>query len=314
MANAVVEIVAPSGMTLTLSLFPIGSDAAAASGKTLTERTNDKGTYRGTVTEGLTGLHRAVALSGAVAVSKGVVLMDDTATDHYVRGDADMQALKGQPITCAAAVTFRADVGAAAAPGDANGMLIGGNNAATTFASLTSTGAFTISDGIIVTCSTPDRTAVSFTGNGSGAGMSVVGGLTGTGLYIDGAAYGLYLAGTSGLYIAGTVDTTGTATFAALTVTGALTAGSNAIPWNAAWDAEVQSECDDALDAFTADTGITLSKSLEILAAYVCGKISVSSAGGVSTYTYLKRDGAATSFTAACSETDGTRATTGSLT
>jgi hypothetical protein len=39
----------------------------------------------------------------------------------------------------------------------------------------------------------------------------------------------------------------GTTTLAALTVTGALTAGTNAIPWNASWDTEVQSECDDAI-------------------------------------------------------------------
>jgi hypothetical protein len=84
MASAIVEIVAPSGMTLTLSLFPIGSDTAGASGKTLTERTNCKGTYRATVTEVLVGLYRAVALSGTTAVAVGIVLMSDVASDHYV--------------------------------------------------------------------------------------------------------------------------------------------------------------------------------------------------------------------------------------
>ena len=61
------------------------------------------------------------------------------------------------------------------------------------------------------------------------------------------------------------------------------------------------------------DTDISLSKALEMLAAFVAGKVSVSSAGGISTYTYKKRDGTTTSFTSLCSETDGTRATTGSL-
>lgn len=63
----------------------------------------------------------------------------------------------------------------------------------------------------------------------------------------------------------------------------------------------------------TGDTGVTLAKALEMLAAFMAGKVSVSSAGGVSTYTYKKRDGTTTSFTSLASETDGTRATTGSL-
>ena len=95
MANAIVEIVAPSGMALTLSLFAVGSDTAGASGKTLTERTNCKGTYRATVTEGLTGLHRAIALGGSIAVASGVVLMDNTASDHYVVDDANTRLLGG---------------------------------------------------------------------------------------------------------------------------------------------------------------------------------------------------------------------------
>jgi hypothetical protein len=94
---------------------------------------------------------------------------------------------------------------------------------------------------------------------------------------------------------------------------GAAGASLTAVPWNAAWDAEVESEATDALTAFTGDTGITLAKALEILAAFIAGKVTASSAGGVTTYTYKKRDGSTTSFTAACSETDGTRATTGSL-
>jgi hypothetical protein len=62
------------------------------------------------------------------------------------------------------------------------------------------------------------------------------------------------------------------------------------------------------------DTGITLAKLKEIVAAFVAGKVTAVSADGITTYTYKKRDGSTTSFTAACSETDGTRATTGSLT
>ena len=68
-----------------------------------------------------------------------------------------------------------------------------------------------------------------------------------------------------------------------------------------------------AVMAATGDTSISLTKVLEMVAAFVAGKISVSSSGGVSTYTYKKRDGTTTSFTSLCSETDGTRATTGNL-
>lgn len=69
----------------------------------------------------------------------------------------------------------------------------------------------------------------------------------------------------------------------------------------------------DAVMASTGDTSITLAKALEMLAAFMTGKVSVSSAAGISTYTYKKRDGTTTSFTSLCSETDGTRATTGAL-
>lgn len=90
-------------------------------------------------------------------------------------------------------------------------------------------------------------------------------------------------------------------------------AGLTAIPWNAAWDAEVQSECNDALAAFTCDTGVTLAKAGEMIAALVGGKVSASSSAGVTTLTYKKRDGNTTSFTVVATESDGTRATTGAL-
>ena len=94
---------------------------------------------------------------------------------------------------------------------------------------------------------------------------------------------------------------------------GAAGAGLTAIPWNAAWDAEVQSECDDALAAFTCDTGIGLAKLGEIVAALAAGKVSEISAAGVTTLTYKKRDGSTTSFTTVVTEADNTRATTGAL-
>jgi hypothetical protein len=67
-----------------------------------------------------------------------------------------------------------------------------------------------------------------------------------------------------------------------------------------------------AVFAGTGD-GISLAKHIEISAAFYCGKVSDVSSGGISTYTYMRRDGSTPSFTSACSETDGTRATTGTI-
>ena len=68
-----------------------------------------------------------------------------------------------------------------------------------------------------------------------------------------------------------------------------------------------------AIGADEGDTDISLNKLKEMLAAFMAGKVSASSTGGVTTYTYKKRNGTTTSFTSLCSEADGTRATTGSL-
>lgn len=59
---------------------------------------------------------------------------------------------------------------------------------------------------------------------------------------------------------------------------------------------------------------LTVEKSLEMLAAFMAGQVTASSAAGVTTYTYRKRNGSTASFTALCSETNGTRATTGDIT
>jgi hypothetical protein len=63
----------------------------------------------------------------------------------------------------------------------------------------------------------------------------------------------------------------------------------------------------------TGDTNITLEKALEMLAAFIAGKVTASSEGGVTTYTYKKRDGSTTSYTSVCTEADGLRANTGAL-
>jgi hypothetical protein len=61
------------------------------------------------------------------------------------------------------------------------------------------------------------------------------------------------------------------------------------------------------------DTGVTFPKMIEMVVAFVAGKVSRSSAAGVTTLTYKKRDGTTTSFTTVANEDDGDRDTTGSL-
>lgn len=65
--------------------------------------------------------------------------------------------------------------------------------------------------------------------------------------------------------------------------------------------------------AGTCDTGVSIAKVGEMLAALAAGKVTASSDAGVTTLTYLKRDGSTTSFTVVVTESDKTRATTGSL-
>lgn len=70
-----------------------------------------------------------------------------------------------------------------AVAGATSGLLIAGSNVATTFASLTCTGALTISDGVVVTVTTVGRHALALTGNGAGAGIIATGGATAPGIY-----------------------------------------------------------------------------------------------------------------------------------
>src|SRR5690348_11570685 len=75
-------------------------------------------------------------------------------------------------------------------PGAAGGLQIAGSNAATTWASATVTGTFTISDGIVVTRSTGNASAITATGNGTGNGAVFTSGsgATGDGVQMTSAA------------------------------------------------------------------------------------------------------------------------------
>ena len=86
------ELLAPTGLTLTVELYPHGSDAIAnTGGDSLTEATNRKGLYTATVAETLSGWHTAhIKLSGTV-ITAGDVLMVDSETcrvrDHDPKAD-----------------------------------------------------------------------------------------------------------------------------------------------------------------------------------------------------------------------------------
>jgi len=105
---------------------------------------------------------------------------------------ADVSTIKTQGVTCAAAVTIRADVGAAGVPGANTGIVICGSNAAATFANLTV------------------------------SGTSALGAVTATTIGASGAVTAASLTMTGALQAA-TIVSTGTTTLNALTVTNATT-------------------------------------------------------------------------------------------
>ena len=71
---------------------------------------------------------------------------------------------------------------AAATPGASGGILISGSNSGTTtFGAMTCTGSFTISDGLLVSRSSSNASAITATGNGTGHGISATSGSGATG-------------------------------------------------------------------------------------------------------------------------------------
>jgi len=85
MANTIVQCKAPDGLTLTLKLYAVNGDTIqnGASGDSMTERTNNLGTYTATVTEALTGVHEARITNASdqtIASYLTETLVDDTGT------------------------------------------------------------------------------------------------------------------------------------------------------------------------------------------------------------------------------------------
>lgn len=111
-------------------------------------------------------------------------------------------------------------------------------------------------------------------GAGTGSGLQATGGATGHGIYAlggvtsgDGIHAHAQASTSSG--ISAEAHGTGVGFLAdAMTVTNALTAGTNAIPWNAAWDTEVQSEVTDALNAYDPPTNAEMEARTLVAASY----------------------------------------------
>ena len=170
-----------------------------------------------------TGTVDGVSLVGTTVASftlrKNSALKPATAGRTLVvdaSGLADANMVKAGPSGSGTAQTSK-DIGGAlpaATAGSAGGLLIAGSNAATTFATLTVTGATTLTGnvacaaGITVTQSTVNGHGISVTGNGTGDGVHIVGGATsGNGIYAEGVGIGAGAwlhggsdSGTSGLY------------------------------------------------------------------------------------------------------------------
>lgn len=75
---ATLELFAAPGLTLTVELYPQGSDTIAnGAGDSLTEATNRKGLYTAAIAETLSGWHTAhVKLSGTVIAAGDVYMID----------------------------------------------------------------------------------------------------------------------------------------------------------------------------------------------------------------------------------------------
>lgn len=99
MASTPLLIIHKPGRTLTADIYPFGSDTAIVSGVTLTEETNRKGLYIGTVTDALAGLYEVHVKLGSVVKDVLDARFFDT-TDGVVAvpvGTADTAIHVGYP-------------------------------------------------------------------------------------------------------------------------------------------------------------------------------------------------------------------------
>lgn len=122
----------------------------------------------------------------------------------------------------------------------------GGTSATLRLGGSTSTPAFYVTnsggDAVKFESTGGNGNAVTTLGHNTGAGLSTTGGVSGNGVTITGVG-GLIIDGGTGDGVNIDGDVT------AFNILGSISAATNALPWNASWDAEVQSEVQDAIEA-----------------------------------------------------------------
>ncbi len=94
MATTPIEIPKlPEGLTLTCDVYPRASDTANQSGITLTEETNRKGTYSGSVTGAASGISTFKVKSSSVVIAEVTSYILDTTASFIVEDAVDVFAI-----------------------------------------------------------------------------------------------------------------------------------------------------------------------------------------------------------------------------
>jgi len=260
-ATETIELTATDGLTLTADVYPIGSDTAAFSAVALTERTNCKGTYRGDVAGPTVGWYSVVVKESTAVVAKWRVYLTNTTRTAYA-GDYPDEVISGQSIGSVA--------GAVGSVTGAVGSVTGAVGSVTGAVGSVTGAVGSVTAGVTVTTNN-DKTGYALSAAGVqaiwdalSAALTTVGSI-GKRLvdYLTGDSYarlGAPVGASTSADIAAVQASIDNTVNAKLDVIEAQTddigtagAGLSAIPWNAAWDAEVQSEVQDAIEANNLD-------------------------------------------------------------
>lgn len=187
-------------------------------------------------TLGVVGASTLASLSITGQFDAGNVLVDTTTV---LTGNVTISGTLGTGAVTLSALTVTNNALVSGTTTLTGNVSLGGTleiTGAVTLSSTLATGAVTLSaltvTNNLLVSGTSTLTGAVATGAVTMASTTVTGALT-TGSIVNGGGF----------------TQTGTFTASAFTVTNALTVGTNALPWNAAWDAEVESECDDAITA-----------------------------------------------------------------
>ena len=229
MATQTVEFRSPPSQTVTAKLFAIGSDTQVAS-VTATEATNRKGTYSAAYTDVAAGEYELIALVGAVPVARWFVTLTLTTATFQARDKVGAVVLDS-----AARVKLDA-VQPDYAPLLASGYTAPANSDITAIKAKTDNLPSDPADQSLIIVAT-DAVMARL---GAPAGLSMSADLAAVKLE-TGTTLPAQIAALNNLSSAQVVSALGSGTWA------------TALPWNAAWDSEVQSEVQDAIEVNNLD-------------------------------------------------------------